>query len=71
MKQMNYNEDMNEADSPHRQNLDENGVDLDVLDYYLALTPTERFEAFERQVAQLFEFWRENGIEHEFECEYA
>jgi transposase-like protein len=50
--------------------IDKNGVDLAVLEYYLAMTPSERFEVYERQIKIIFQFWRENGIHHEFECEY-
>jgi len=51
--------------------IDENGVDLTVLEYYLAMTPTERFESYERQIRIIFQIWLENNIEHDFECEYA
>lgn len=57
--------------STHQESsIDENGVDLAVLEYYLAMTPTERFEAYERQIKVIFQFWRENNIEPDFECEY-
>ena len=59
------------SNSPSFRNVDENGVDLDVLDYYLALTPTERYEAHLKQIRAIFEIWRQNGIEPDFECEYA
>jgi hypothetical protein len=51
--------------------IDENGVDLTALQYYLAMTPTERFQAYQRQIKIIFRLWRENNIEPEFECEYA
>lgn len=54
-----------------KPNIDENGVDLDVLDYYLAMTPTERYNAHQKLICAIFEIWRQNGIEPDFECEYA
>lgn len=52
-------------------NLDNNGVDLDVLDYYLAMTPTERYDAHSRLLKVLIQTWKDNGIEPVIECEYA
>ncbi len=54
-----------------KPNLDVNGVDLDVLDYYLAMTPTERYDAHSKLLKLLIQTWSENGIEPEIECEYA
>ena len=60
-----------EPNSPFAQNIDENGVDLDVLDYYLAMTPSQRYESHAALLKILIETWNANGIEPEVECEYA
>ena len=62
---------MEPSASPNIANINEDGVDLDVLDYYLAMTPSERYEAHASLLKVLIETWKANGIEPEIECEYA
>lgn len=62
---------MESSSSPYVQNLDANGVDLDVLNYYLAMTPTERYNTHDSLLKLLVETWKANGIEPIIECEYA
>ena len=50
--------------------IDENGIDLDLLDYCLALTPSQRLEAHAIRLRALLKYEEENGIEHDYTCEY-